>query len=319
MSRRIGNQTSVTNPVWWLSKVSGATPTMTHEVCPHEDGAADHVRLLLKSSRPELVADHGGALRVFGARRQLVIAVREKPPDRGRQPEHGEIVSRHQAGTDVHRCRVVVERQLEERRVVGGEDARQSGLSCAQLVVDRIEEDEAAVSTGRLNQDETTRIGHRQRAQHHRVEDGEGRSRRADAEPEREHGNGGESRLAREGPPDVSHVLRELVEQAHAALIPVRLLHLIDPAERAARGGARVLRRQAAMHVVKGQQLEVGPDVVVQIGVAAKAAEHSLDARDEPAEERDHLFSSSRLTRATVRAQLSASAASCFLPLGVIE
>ena len=141
-----------------------------------------------------------------------------------------------------------------------------------------------------MNQDETTRIGDRQRAQHHRVEDGEGGSRRADAEPEREHGNGGESRLAREGPPDVSHVLRELVEQAHAALIPVRLLHLIDPAERAARGGARVLRRQAAMHVVKGQQLEVGPDVVVQIGVAAKAAEHSLDARDEPAEERDHLF-----------------------------
>ena len=51
---------------------------------PHEDGAADHVRLLLKSSCPELwliTAAHSANPRT--PRRQLIVAVREKPAERG--------------------------------------------------------------------------------------------------------------------------------------------------------------------------------------------------------------------------------------------
>ena len=64
-----------------------------------------------------------------------------------------------------------------------------------------------------------------------------------------------------------------------------------------------------------GHEREMGLDLLLQLGIAAAPAKQTCDAR----EPRSHDSPSSmRLTMATVRVQLSVSAASCFFPARVI-
>ena len=99
-------------------------------------------------------------------------------------------------------------------------------------------------------------------------------------------------------------------------MIAIRHARPLQPAEGTPRLDAGVLSRQAALLEFVGHQREMGLDLLLQVCVAAATAKKTGHTR----EPRSHDSPSSiRFTIATVRAQLSVSAASCFLPARVIE
>ncbi len=105
------------------------------------------------------------------------------------------------------------------RRVVGGEQARQRRLARAELLIDRIEQEESLAATLWLEQDELIGVGYRQRAQHHGVEDAERGGRRADPDRQRDDRNRRERWLAAEHPCRISEVLQERFDHAEAELL----------------------------------------------------------------------------------------------------
>lgn len=113
--------------------------------------------------------------------------------------------------------------------------------------------------------------------------------------------------------------MRDLFEKRHSPLISVRLLHRLHAPEGPSCGGARLGERQSAADVLVCEHLEVRSNLVIQIGVASRLVRECAEARQHHAQRGDHSSSSSRSISATVRAQLSVSAASCFRPARVIE
>ena len=174
------------------------------------------------------------------AARKLVVLLGEEPSHLWREAEHGEVAAGDEAGAQVNRRRFVVEGDFQVRRVVGGEHARQRRLARAELLIDRIEQDESLAATLWLEQDEPIGVGYGQRAQHHGVEDAERGGRRADPDRQRDDRNRRERWIAAEHPCRISEVLQERFDRGKATLIAVGLLHLIDAAERASRGGLRI-------------------------------------------------------------------------------
>ena len=98
----------------------------------------------------------------------------------------------------------------------------------------------------------------------------------------------------------------------------VGLAHLVDTAEVALRRQARFMPGQPAGLVGRSQGVEVGPDLFVEARVAAPRDEDDRRARDPQAVDIGYSCSSSRPTMATVRAQRSCSAPSCFRPAAVM-
>ena len=62
-------------------------------------------------------------------------------------------------------------------------------------------------------------------------------------------------------------------DERHRLLIAVRFFHLIDAAEFAPCGSARICARQASPHVVLGQRIEMRLDLVAQLAVMAASRE----------------------------------------------
>src|SRR6185369_16526419 len=91
-----------------------------------------------------------------------------------------------------------------------------------------------------LEQHEAVRLLDRQPSEQHRVDDAEQRRVGADAERERDDGDGGEARRLAHHAQAVAHVLRELLDEADAARVARLLLELLDAAEAAQRGRARL-------------------------------------------------------------------------------
>jgi hypothetical protein len=67
-----------------------------------------------------------------------------------------------------------------------------------------------------------------------------------------------------------------------------------------------------------GEPIQMALDFLRQVGIRPMAAKESTNTRLEHSEPRQGSCSSSRLTIATVRAQLSVSAVSCFRPARVM-
>ena len=71
--------------------------------------------------------------------------------------------------------------------------------------------------------------------------------------------------------------------------------------------------------MVVGEAIEMGLNLVVQLGLTTAPAETSAHTREEDSEPRHRSSCSSmRVMIATVRAQFSASALNCFFPARVI-
>src|ERR1017187_5923308 len=114
----------------------------------------------------------------------------------------------------------------------------------------------------------------------------------------------------------VDEILGEGVEEGEASLIAIGLVELGDGAEVAAGGGEGIGGREAAAFVVGGEEREVGGDFGVEFGVGAAFAE---EAREQDTQPGHDSLSSRRAIMATVRDQLSVSAASCLRPARVME
>src|SRR5580765_1424099 len=110
----------------------------------------DGVGTLPEAADPQPIADDGGTTVARRSSRKLVVLLNEKPAHGRRDSEHGEVTAGDEAGAQVAWRRFVVESHFQIRRVVGGEHARQRRLAIAQLLIDRIEHDEALAATLRL-------------------------------------------------------------------------------------------------------------------------------------------------------------------------
>ena len=203
--------------------------------------------------------------------------------------------------------------------IVRGEQTLERRLAKTELLEHRVDEDETTAEALRLEQHEALRIGDGHRPKHDCIEDAERRRRGAYPQPERQHRNDREAGVPAEHPGAVPQVLDEGVEKGEAALIAIRLFHAFDGAESPAGGSASIGWRQASLDEVGREEIEVCLNLGIQVGIAARRGEHGLDPRDQDAKRAHDSSPSSRLTIATVRAQLSASAVSCFRPARVME
>ena len=111
----------------------------------------------------------------------------------------------------------------------------------------------------------------------------------------------------------VANVLQQRVEPAGAAVIAMRLLHLLDAAKIAARRRARVRRRQSGGQGVPFRQLQMRPHFVVELPVEPAASGQGEQALYERSKVHD--FASRNLaTSAVALSQFSTSTCSCFAP-----
>ena len=105
------------------------------------------------------------------------------------------------------------------------------------------------------------------------VDDGEDGGVAADAECEREHGDGRESRAVSQHAHRIADVFREGLDPGQAALDAILFPGLRYAAECAKRGGAGFVWREAALTMLSRRQLDVRSELVVEIGVVAAPAE----------------------------------------------
>ena len=135
-----------------------------------------------------------------------VVGRREHPAADTGDAEHVEEPAADERA--IYRFRLTPGRQVEPLGGPGERAVEQFGLACRDLVPDRIRP--RAVGEQR----ETAGIAHGQRAQDEAVEDREQGRVRADAERERQHGDGREARIPGDLAEAVPQILCELVHQA---------------------------------------------------------------------------------------------------------
>ena len=125
------------------------------------------------------------------------------------------------------------------------------------------------------------RLRKRQRLQHRRVHDAEHDGVGADAEGQREDGDGGEAGRGTQRADRVADVLPQLVEPADRTCVALRLLGLLDAAEGAARGEARLLGRQALADEVVFELAQVGRHLAGQLALGAAGTQERQQAHEE--------------------------------------
>lgn len=104
-----------------------------------------------------------------------------------------------------------------------------------------------------------------QRSQHHAVDDGEDRRRRANAESEREDRRRGESAVVRERAQCIARVAREVFQHAHAARVPTFLLAALHTAHRPQRRRPGLLEGHARRHMHVDLPLEVIAQLLIEL------------------------------------------------------
>jgi hypothetical protein len=122
-------------------------------------------------------------------------------------------------------------------------------------------------------------------AQQHAVHYAEDSGIAADAERQRQDGDGGKARVAAQPAKTVAEIAEQRMQPIADALLTDFLFHLFDAAECDARGALRFLWRHAGAEVFVSQQGQVRLHFVVEIGVRAvkseEIAQKILGFRDE--------------------------------------
>src|SRR4029077_5398906 len=125
------------------------------------------------------------------------------------------------------------------------------------------------IAKNRPDHREPVRIRIRQGLKQYRVHYAEDRRIGPDPNRQRRNGNGGKARFLRENAECKAQVLPHRVEKRQPALLPVRLPHLLDAAESAARGLACLVQGHPSAHVFLRKKLEVRTKLGVQVRVQA--------------------------------------------------
>ena len=114
-------------------------------------------------------------------------------------------------------------------------------------------------------QDELTRVFHRQGPQHHRIHQAEDGSIRADAERERKQCDDDDAGAAQHRAQSVEHVLQEAFEPAPAPCDIATLTQEGRIAKAAMSRGSRVIRRDACFDLLLPAQLEVESHLLFEV------------------------------------------------------
>ena len=164
-----------------------------------DDGLADHVAVAGEAALPVVVAQH----RDRRAARRDVVAGREQPARRRREPEDGEVVARDQLALDALGAAGVPDVKREPRPAEQPVDA---GHAIAEIAIHRPRQlrpvaQAAAVGFGALRRQLHELAGprHRQTAQRDLIEQREDRGAGADAEGDRGDRDQAEERRAGRG------------------------------------------------------------------------------------------------------------------------
>ena len=117
----------------------------------------------------------------------------------------------------------------------------------------------------------------------------------AGAERDRARGGEQQHRLAQQSAERVVQVAREVLDERDASGVARLLLHLLDAAERAQRGQARGVGRHSVGDVLLDLELDVRPELAIELIVDAPATREGTEA------EADHVEPAERHWRARVR------------------
>ncbi len=129
------------------------------------------------------------------------------------------------------------------------------------------------------------RIGDGERTEQQRVHDAEDGGVGADAQGKRRDGDGGEGGRAPQRAHGVAHVLRERLNQGPRPCVAHLRLDLLGAAELDARGPPGRPRFHAAGDVLVFEQVEVGPQFVVERLLDAGAPDEVSDEAASPGEQ----------------------------------
>ena len=209
-------------------------------------------------------------------------------------------------------------REVAEVRQHERNPIERAGFSAPELRVGCADGKGAELRQRFLEDDQPIGIRVGQRSQGDNVEDAENRRGSPDADGERQDRRDGERRIATELTEREARVLKQRLDEGQPSLITCLILDVLDAAKLAEGFDPRVRRRHASRDVLSDQELEVRLNFLAQPRIMSPFRQRSPEPGSKRAERRHDRSSSRRLTMATVRAQLSASAASCFLPARVI-
>ena len=241
---------------------------------------------------------------------QVVLGA-EVPAEERRHAEEVEEVRRDDAGLDA--LRLGAAQQRERHRVVLDEALERlaGGAVVEELLLRETEARRRGLREGLAQHHQPLGLAVGQRPQQHAVHDAEDRGVRPDPERERQYDGHGEGRRLPQAAQAVADVLHQALERPSAPGVAHPLLRLIHSAEAHARGAARVLFAHAGLPVLLGLQLEVHPQLGVELALETWPAAQRLQAEPELVCERHgYAVSSTRKTAAASRCQFCCSRSS---------
>src|SRR6185503_11742932 len=123
--------------------------------------------------------------------------------------------------------------------------------------------------------EETCGIGHRQRAEQHRIHQLKGRRRRTDRESKRQDGGGTDGSMFVQLPPAKPDVGEQCIEPGDTALIANATHRLRHAARMEASAAARLLRRLSPSPRVLGRELEMELQLLLEFAIVAMTTERA--------------------------------------------
>ena len=276
-SAHTGRMTSKRRPTSRPKNSGGVTPTISAvwplsvSVCPTAPGSPPNVAL------PERVAQEHPR-RAPGT---VVRRTQGASDERLHTKDVEELAARPEAR---RRTNLAAGRQVEAIHAPR-EDARERLLPRRDLAPDgirdrRVPRLEAAARAGHVddvNVDEAAGIRHRQRAQPYGVYNLEECGVRPDAQRQGHDGDDRKPGIPRKDTDRVARILDEMFQPSPAPDVARGFLNLSHVAEIAPRLRYRVASRRAARDVVLGCEVEMRPDLGVEIVASAPPAEEGHD------------------------------------------
>jgi hypothetical protein len=247
---------------------------------------ADDRRIAAEEALPQTVADHE-PLRAVPLHDRLVIPERTAQHRlHAEQPQGAAVDLLHEdslgaVGTGDGEVHLAHER-------VGGVLERPA-LAAPRLDNLRRHAARLAVGVDALDPHQPGGSAERQRRHHHGVEHAEDRAGGANAQRERDAGDGGERAIPRQQAQPVPGITRQRLEPADAVHVVDLLAHEERASEPAPRRRARLLPGHAQADVAVGEQVEMRLEFALNLVVHARTGERVAQARDEREERGPHL------------------------------
>jgi hypothetical protein len=261
-------------------EVFGQHSDHEHRPLVDVDRPADDAAVAAEAALPEAVAEQNRPGRPLDVVLGLEDAARQRL-----DAESGEEVGRHEP--DPHELRLAI---VGDRDAVGPDRAEALEVRRARAQVPELRPGQrrARIAGGRHvgpDQQQAVRVEVGRRREQGGVQHAEDRGRRAEPEREGHHRQGREPRRPDEPAPRLAHVFPRLVPGAHQPRLAHRRLDVRHAAHLAAGEPSRFVEGEALGLAARDQVVEVARELLVELGVHARAPEESLPEAREPRQE----------------------------------